>query len=217
MKYIIIYFLILINITACTKFGKTYRVKGRVLNPVTGQGIQGAEVRIYKNTMELPGGSKMQKSAITDSEGNFDMSKLAFRTDKISVYSFPGEYYPIGWTQNNGQSFDMPALKMGKTMHADFYAVPYGSMKYTIKNTSCFDQNDVLVINRKYQLSDMTNSYSGSSTYNGCFEFIGNVYSQYPMGWHYMTGYSTKNNITTNFSDSIYIDSGGFHEWIFEY
>lgn len=217
MKRILICFLILTSFSACTKFGKTYRVKGRVLNPVTGQGIEGAEVRIYKNTMELPGGSKMQKSAITDSEGNFDMSKLAFRTDNISVYSFPGEYYPIGWTQNSGQSFDMPALKMGKTMHADYYAVPYGSMKYTIKNTSCFDQNDILVINRKYQLTNLTNSYTGSSTYNGCFEFIGNVYSQYPMGWHYMSGYYTKNNITTNFSDSIYIDSGGYHEWIFEY
>ena len=182
MKYAI-FFIILISSFSCTKFGKTYRVKGRVLNPITGQGIEGAEVRIYKNTMELPGGSKMQKSAITDSEGNFDMSKLAFRTDNISVYSFPGEYYPIGWTQNNGQSFDMPALKMGKTMHADFYAVPNGCALWHVKNVNCASSVDTMWYKIKYEYdSDFLNIWS--FPYIGCSNVLSASCDKMKMGKH---------------------------------
>ena len=204
MKYLII-LISFMFFFGCTKFGKTYRIKGKVLNPITGQGIEGAEVRIYKNTMELPGGSKMQKRAITDADGNFDLSKLAFRTDKISVYSFPGEYYPIGWTQNNGQSFDMPALKMGKTMHADFYAVPYGKLQIVIKNNNCFDVNDELSIFRTHSIQDFYSGVPNPAIYTGCVNQVGNL-NKAPMGWYTYSGTVTKNGITTSISDSIYLE-----------
>ena len=207
MKYSIalISFILLLG---CTKFGKTYRVKGRVLNPVTGQGIQGAEVRIYKNTMELPGGSKMQKSAITDSEGNFDMSKLAFRTDKISVYSFPGEYYPIGWTQNNGQSFDMPALKMGKTMHADFYAVSYGNLILNINNVNCSGAGDVMNFHKKWVgFTDFENSYS--SPREGCYSYTSPYPFQIPIGTYVYETKVVRSGITSFVYDTVTVAETG--------
>ena len=219
MKFVSFYSLAIFCFCACTKLGKNVTIEGRVMNPITGEGIEGIELELLRTTTGLPGGYKSVKSTNSNSDGSYEISKGGLAGYWLAC-RVPAEYYQIGWVQNGSNvtaSTGNLTVKKGKKMHADFYAVPYGSMKYTIKNTSCFDQNDVLVINRKYQLSDMTNSYSGSSTYNDCFEFIGNVYSQYPMGWHYMSGYYTKNNITTNFSDSIYIDNGGFHEWIFEY
>lgn len=201
---------------ACTKFGKTHRVKGKVLNPITGQGIEGAEVRIYKNKMGLSGGSKMQKSAITDSDGNFDLSKLAFRTDKISVYSFPGEYYPIGWTQNNGLSFDMPSLKMGKTMRADFYAVPYGKLQIVIKNNNCFDVNDELSIFRTHSIQDFYSGVPNPAIYTGCVNQVGNL-NKAPMGWYTYSGTVTKNGITTSISDSIYLEEDETEIWNINY
>ena len=214
MKYSIalISFILLLG---CTKFGKTYRVKGRVLNPVTGQGIQGAEVRIYKNTMELPGGSKMQKSAITDSEGNFDLSKLAFRTDKISVYSFPGEYYPIGWTQNNGQSFDMPALKMGKTMHADFYAVPYGEIKTSIHNINCGGLHDTLIFNRTYHsLSNV--SVFQPFTLTGCINNNGG-FAKVPSGDYLIEWTVIRNGILNSYSHILTVPPNGQGSYNIEY
>ena len=34
-------------LTSCTKFGKNVTL-GRVMNPVTGEGIEGAEVKLYR-------------------------------------------------------------------------------------------------------------------------------------------------------------------------
>jgi hypothetical protein len=44
MKNIIRLILIFILSSACTKFGKNVTVKGKVVNPVTGQGIEGIEI-----------------------------------------------------------------------------------------------------------------------------------------------------------------------------
>lgn len=38
--------LVLILFFSCTKFGKNVTLKGRVMNPVTGEGIEGAEVKL---------------------------------------------------------------------------------------------------------------------------------------------------------------------------
>ena len=216
-----LFFLIIASCFGCTKLGKNVTIKGKVLNPVTGLGIEGAEVKVLKTAGGFNGGFKAIKTVKSNSDGSFEISKLSLEHCYVVCHTpLDVDYHQIGWEIKTSvplyDAFTI-SVKKGKTMHADYYAVAYGNIKKSIKNTSCFDQNDILVINRKYQLSNLTNSYTGSSTYNGCFEFIGNVYSQYPMGWHYMSGYYTKNNITTNFSDSIYIDSGGYHEWIFEY
>ncbi|WP_186280220.1 hypothetical protein [Fluviicola chungangensis] len=46
MKFLLQLFII-ITIVSCTKFGKNVTVKGRVMNPVTGQGIEGAEAACF--------------------------------------------------------------------------------------------------------------------------------------------------------------------------
>ena len=41
-------YFIVIAIASCTKFGKNVTLKGRVMNPVTSEGIEGAEVKLYR-------------------------------------------------------------------------------------------------------------------------------------------------------------------------
>jgi hypothetical protein len=222
MKRIVIFGLVLF-LLGCTKFGKNITMKGRVLNPITGEGIAGAEIKLWKDYFNFTyeGGKKMIKSTTSGADGSFEISKLSLSADKIQCNMSPaGAYYDIGWTKDNGASFtgagDDLAVKKGKTVHADYYAVPYGNLKYTIKNTSCFDQSDTLLLNIKYQISNINISYS-STIYAGCFEYIGSVYSKRPMGWYYFSGYYKKNNVVTTFKDSIYITAGGYHEWVFHY
>ncbi|AEA43804.1 T9SS type A sorting domain-containing protein [Fluviicola taffensis] len=45
--------LCLLLLSTCTKFGKTDTAKGRVLNPVTGEGISGVELKLLKSTADL--------------------------------------------------------------------------------------------------------------------------------------------------------------------
>ena len=60
---------------SCTKFGRTITVKGRVINPVTGEGIQGAKMILQRGTAGLPGGNKTVKSVYSDADGNFELNK----------------------------------------------------------------------------------------------------------------------------------------------
>jgi 5-hydroxyisourate hydrolase-like protein (transthyretin family) len=76
IKRVLIAILYLLVLSTCTKFGKNITVQGRVLNPITGEGIAGVEVWLQKTTMGLPGGKKTIKSVTTDADGNFELDKL---------------------------------------------------------------------------------------------------------------------------------------------
>nr|WP_294862689.1 hypothetical protein [uncultured Fluviicola sp.] len=47
MRTVVALLMILI-VVSCTKFGKNVTLKGRVVNPITGEGIEGAEVKLLK-------------------------------------------------------------------------------------------------------------------------------------------------------------------------
>ncbi|MDR0802902.1 carboxypeptidase-like regulatory domain-containing protein [Fluviicola sp.] len=152
---------ILLLATGCTKFGKNITMKGRVLNPITGEGIEGAEIRMFKPIWwAYDGGDKVIKATTSGADGSFEISKLSLSAESIQCNTSPaGAYYGMGWTQNNGASFigagaDL-AVKKGKTVHADYYAVPYGNLKFAPKNITCFNQFDTLFVNIKYQISNI--------------------------------------------------------------
>lgn len=62
MRFLLALFILLNTVNSCTKFGKTDTAKGRVLNPVTGEGISGVELKLLKSTAGLPGGNKAVKT-----------------------------------------------------------------------------------------------------------------------------------------------------------
>ncbi len=208
------------SLSSCTKFGRTHTAKGKVINPITGEGIPNAPMKILKQTLGLSGGMKSVKEIASEADGSFEISKTGLNKYYLQC-DLSGDYYEIGWFENGEKiataSSDL-ALKMGKTKNVDFYAVPYGELKYTINNISCFDVTDTLVIKTTYQIpSTFYNENLNVSIYVGCFQYFGNVYTKLPMGWHFFEGFYKKNNNTTIFKDSIYITENGYHEWIFEY
>ena len=71
-------FFTLAVIVSCTKFRKNVTLKGRVINPVTGEGIEGAEVKLYRIAGGYDSNYNTIKSATTDAFGNFELDKYTW-------------------------------------------------------------------------------------------------------------------------------------------
>lgn len=209
MKHLL-FLLISLSLFSCTKFGKTYRVKGKVINPITGEGFAGAEVSLSRNTIGIPGGSKVQKTVKTDENGNFDISKLAVRNDGVAVLGIANsefDIYRIGWTKDGGKTFALGmGAKFGKTIHADYYAVPYGEMTLTINNINCLGPADSMQFCKKYQFDDTFESYS---TYRlGCYYYNSEPFLV-PIGSYIFKTKVTRNNLITYVYDTVLVSKSG--------
>ncbi|WP_343634604.1 carboxypeptidase-like regulatory domain-containing protein [Fluviicola sp.] len=195
-------------------------IKGRVLNPVTGQGIPNVPVVMYRSTLDYPSGSKRVKETTTNSEGYFEISKASLSKCYLTCHvTEVGDYYIIGWEKKD----DIPlfdaftiSVKKGKTMHADFYAVPYGNLQININNTSCFDSNDELKIYRTHSIVGFYDNVPNPAVYMGCINQTGNM-NKAPMGWYKYNGTVTKNGIVTAKRDSIYLSEGETKIWNINY
>ncbi len=170
---------------SCTKFGKNVTLKGHVVNPVTGEGIAGAEVNLYRIAGAYDSKYKTIKSATTDASGNFELDKYTWA--KPVARCDVGERYKLGWTKDGGQTFiDNFELevKKGKVTNADFYAVPYGNYKIIVNNINCQGANDTIIIKRTNQVGSFLAVdwiLTGCSGYNSSFSKapMGTVYTHY--------------------------------------
>lgn len=220
MRPIFIFCLIAPILFSCTKFGKNMTIKGRVLNPITGEGIANAPVIMYRSTLDYPSGSKRVKETTTDSEGYFEISKASLSKCYLTCnVTEVGDYYPIGWEKKE----DVPlfdaftiSVKKGKTMRADYYAVPYGTLQININNTSCFDSNDELKIYRTHSIAGFYDNVPNPAIYMGCVNQTGNM-NKAPMGWYKYSGTVTKNGVVTSIKDSIYLNEGETKIWNINY
>ena len=184
MRTLVIASMILIT-ASCTKFGKNVTLKGRVVNPVTGEGIAGAEVNLYRIAGAYDSKYKTIKSATTDASGNFELDKYTWA--KPVARCDVGERYKLGWTKDGGQTFiDNFELevKKGKVTNADFYAVPYGNYKIIVNNINCQGANDTIIIKRTNQVGSFLAVdwiLTGCSGYNSSFSKapMGTVYTHY--------------------------------------
>lgn len=151
-------------------------LKGRVMNPITDDGIEGATISASKITMELPGGYKTVEQTTSDANGDF---LLKFKKSASSIGVSTGNYHNIGWYQNGAiqPGYYLPVEK-GKTMHADFYAVPYGEYRIKINNINCQGATDTIIINQTNQV----NSFLGIDwVLEGCSGYT-TAWDKIPMG-----------------------------------
>ena len=207
MKQIVFFTLFIFLFGGCTKFGKNVTIKGRVLNPITGEGIEGAEIWLQKTTLGLPGGLKTVKKVTSSADGSFELNK--FGLVGYSAICVVGDRYRLGWTQDGGASFTgnfTLDVKKGKVMHADYYAVPYGNLQIHFKNISCFDSNDKVKL---YFDGGKYDGFTFSSglliELNGCIDILDSPVKT-TIGTKYFHWEVTKNNIISNYSGSIVIN-----------
>jgi hypothetical protein len=211
--------ILILLMASCTKFGKNVTIKGRIMNPITGKGIEGAEIWLQKTAGGYDGGYKTVKKATSGSDGAFELNKLGLAGYSAICGKFSGDYYELGWTQDNGASYTgnfKLSVKKGKIMHADYYAVPYGNLQINIHNTSCFDSNDELKIFRTHSIEGFYDNVPNPAIYTGCVNQTGNM-NKAPMGWYKYNGTVTKNGIVTSKRDSIYLNEGETKIWNINY
>ncbi|TSJ39996.1 carboxypeptidase-like regulatory domain-containing protein [Fluviicola chungangensis] len=211
MKPYYAFILLFLFVAGCTKFGKNVTIKGRVMNPITGQGIEGAEIWLQKTAGGYDGGWKTVKTATSGSDGTFELNKLGLAGYSAVCGKFSGDYYELGWTQDDGVSYTgnfKLDVKKGKTMHADYYAVPYGSLTLNIKNTSCFNSFDNIKIYFDGGPYDSRTFNPGLMTsLDGCIDIPGSPVKS-SMGYKYFHWEVTKNSVTTTYYDTVFVNEG---------
>src|SRR5690554_6005709 len=202
-------FIILLSVVFMSCNRKT-TLKGRVLNPVTNQGIEGFTIAVSKDTWELPGGAKTVGETTSDANGDF---VLKFKKSGYDFSVYKEGYYNIGWYQNGEILPGQLSVKdKGKNMKADFYAVPYGELQINVKNINCFNQSDTLSIFRTHSIPDYYDDVPNPAIYVGCIDNIGNM-NKSPMGWYKYKGKVIRNGIETTIKDSIYLGAGETEVW----
>lgn len=149
-KYL--FMLVLLFSFGCTKFGKNVTVTGRVVNPITGEGISGIKLELWRDASAAPGtlnsSSKIIEETISDENGYFKIDKLASRKPWLRAVMGETPYYKIGWYVDNAYTGNINDLhiKKGKKMEAEYHMVPYGYYHSHTKNISCFNEFDHVAV-----------------------------------------------------------------------
>ena len=114
---------------SCTKFGRNVTIKGKVINPVTNEPIEGIEAWFQKTTNGLPGGFKTIKEEVTDANGEFEINAGRIGTHYIRLGDVKGNYR-LGWYENGEYtSTSVKELDKGKVMNVEYHLVPYSNSR----------------------------------------------------------------------------------------
>jgi hypothetical protein len=185
-------------------------VDGRVYNPITGEGIGGVTVKLYRNKIDskdlLGSDSKTLKIVTTDVNGYYKVEYLASPFNQAFVQINYGGYYPLGWVEN--KSLGSNGVKKGKRNHLDYVMVPYGQLHWHIKNINCEGSTDTLWYKIKYQYdSDFLSLWSFPIT--GCSDIVGNGSDKMEMGNHIIYMRIKRPSGTIYKYDTIFVNESG--------
>lgn len=219
MKYIPGYIIALFLLAAsCTKVGKNVTVTGHVLNPITGEGISGAELHLLRGTGGIPGGYKSIKEAFTDETGYFEINKMTLSKVILRLHD-DGDlpYYKIGWHVEGsyiGGLNDL-SVKKGKKMQADYHMVPYGEIKTSLHNVNCEGPNDTLIFNRTY-ISFETEAIFQPFILTGCYDNDG-AYAQVPSGDYLIEWTVIRSGVSNSYSHVLNVPANGQASYNIDY
>lgn len=195
---------------SCTKLGKNITVKGRVLNPITGEGIGGVELWLQKTSGGLPGGYKTIKTTTTDENGAFEISKLGLN----GYYLTPGDLgdrYPIGWFKENGEMAEgtkfLLNVRKRKTMHVEFHAVEYGNLLINVENQNCEGPADEMKFQFKTQFDDDFGYFT--PVFTGCFSVFPTEGTKTPMGQRIYKLTVTRSSGISYIYDTVFVNNTG--------
>ena len=109
--------------------------------------------------------------------------------------------------------FDSPFDENG---HFNFEFAECAYLKFRYNNVNCIDANDHIVVTRVSNLSGYT-GFNNPAIYNGCQDYTMPNFVQVPMGYWFFTWEVTKNGITNNFSDTIFLSPNEQRFYEFNY
>jgi 5-hydroxyisourate hydrolase-like protein (transthyretin family) len=201
MKFFI-YFFVCFHLLSCGKLNQR-AVEGHIMNPITGEPVEGVKISMVKTTNGLPGAEKTIASSISDANGYYKIEEKSMKYVFLQVNTF-GNYHPVGWFKNGNYSGggNFPVEK-GKIQTVDFHAVPYGTYKISIFNNSCNGTNDTIIIN---QTNDVNSFLGNDWVLTGCVNYTTSE-SKVPMGNVHTVYTVKKNGITTVFETDFMVQA----------
>ena len=223
-KSLSIFFILLLF--SCAKDGKNIYVEGRVVNPVTGEGIPNIKMELWKLTATVSGSGidgKIVKEVMTDDQGNFVLDhngslfnaylvRLTYELDNTNGIG----YHRVGWKDANGNILQGHNLEVdkGQYMNVRYELVPYGKMRVWHRNLNCFNSNDSIHIFRV----DEFHYTDGDYKRYGCIIDEQQGYYSVPMGDVFLswTVYR-ENNSPQTFSDAFDFSTNDSMTYIIEY
>jgi len=212
--YLIILFIC--AILGCSKVGKNAGVEGRIVNPLTNEGIPNVSVEfVVKEQFSIPGGFRKIKETTTDENGYFEIHALRVLKAVYVQAQTDQNYYKIGWNQDGEMITDGFRVRVdkGRTMHADFHAVPYGKYRIVINNVNCQGPNDTIIVNEQNQLNTLLNI---DWILLGC-EGYTTAFQDTPMGNRFINWKVIRGGIQTEFSDTVFINPNVENEFVLNY
>jgi hypothetical protein len=202
-KLVLIGFLAFIS---CTKIGRNITVKGKVVNPVTNEPIEGVKVQLVRSTnFQIPGGYKEIKHTFSDINGVFELN--ATRLGDVWIQAQRGEdYYVLGWYQDGIYVSDdfRSQVQKRKTMEMDFHLVPYGEYQIIVNNINCENLNDTIIINQQNQVNSF---FDSDWILSGCDGYT-TTFSKVPMGNIFISWTVIRNGISESFLDTVFLNDG---------
>lgn len=200
---------VLLVSTSCTKFGKNVYVDGRVYNPVTGEGIEGIPIKIYRTKLDtkdpLGSSSKTLETTTTDANGYSKLEHLASPFKDVFVQLNSESNYPVGWV-DYGSTGEVK-IKKGKKNHLDYWMLPYGELKISLHNINCQGPNDTLIYRRSYVSLDGISVFQ-PFTLTGCYDNDG-AFAKVPSGNYLVEWTVIRNGISNDYSHVVTVPPNG--------
>ncbi len=184
--------------------GKHNTIKVTAKNAATGEGFADLGFRIYRIRPYTTPTGQIQDLVY---EGNFNNNGEAVvdlrirknRTYKITTIS-PG---PMCYINNTSYTFG----SNHSNFKFDFLFAPCAYLKLKIENVNC-EGGDLMVLYQGNQIGSF--NFNQPWEHNGCAYWESNGYSDIPMGEQYYRWEVTRNGVTQEFHDTIYLEAGEY-------
>ncbi|MEZ4938479.1 MAG: hypothetical protein R2799_12895 [Crocinitomicaceae bacterium] len=201
MKNLII--ISLLFLFSCAKDGKNIYIEGKVVNPVTGQPIEGIRLVLHKMTSDLGSGSSsvIKDESYSDINGNFTLSHNgSLFNNYIVLVEYPNEgYHLVGWKDATGQNVGGYQLdvKKGELMDVRLELLEYCDVFFSYDNINCYNGNDSLFLDVRSAEYIVTDGYYIKVV--GCNTFTSGPV-KIPQGTYTLSGIIKRGGVSTNFN-----------------
>jgi hypothetical protein len=190
-------------------------IKVSAVNPVTGQGyayLPFKIVQIKSGAFESDYKTVYEGELGENGKDAFDFRVKSGRQYRVTTNNINSNGSLPCYINNSSYTFTQPDEKK----EFNFEYAPCAYLKFRYKNISCQGPNDHIKVYRYTNLEDYV-GFIVDAEYDGCTDYTMPNFVDVPMGWWYFEWEVTKNNVTENFTDSIFLSSGEYREYTFEY
>jgi hypothetical protein len=206
MRVLIILFSVFL-IVAC---GKKNQIKVTAKNAATGEGYADLGFRIFEVKPYTTPTGEVQDLVY---EGNFNANGEAVADILLKNRSYvittvsPG---PMCYINNTQYFFH----RDDENLKFDFRFAPCAYLKLKIENVNC-EGGDKLVLYQGNQIGSF--NFNQPWEHNGCAFWESNGYSDIPMGEQYYRWEVTRNGVTEEFHDTIYLEENEYKVYEINY